>query len=278
MSRPADIPDGLVADAGDGPLLFRFSSATDDPGLRHAITTRLGGGSRGRLAECNMSLLAPEPHAVTMGNRESVATAARMDLANWVCVEQVHGAGIRRATSADRGRGARDATGRLAATDALITTEANTALVVLGADCGLVLLRAPGRRALAVVHAGWRGLAQGVVARAVTALCEAAGLGPQQLQACVAPAIGPCCYQVGPEVLQALDRAPGELGSAFTTREGSLWLDIQHACMLQLITGGLQQGQVTGSDVCTSCRRDLFYSARGDGEPTGRFALIAMLE
>ena len=61
-------------------------------------------------------------------------------------------------------------------------------------------------------------------------------------------------------------------------RAGTLWLDVEEACKLQLQWAGLREEGVTVTGVCTSCRRDLFYSARGDGEPTGRFALVGMLE
>jgi len=278
MSRPADLPRALVAGTHRRPLLLHFRAAVGGPGLRHAITTRQGGESRGRLIGCNMSFQAPEPEATTLANRQAVASAARTDLDNWVCAEQAHGARFARVRAADRGRGAREPGSRLPATDALITTEVNTALVILGADCGLILLWAPGHKALGVVHAGWRGLAEGVAVQAVSALCEAAGLAPSQLRACVAPAIRSCCYQVGSEVREVLAHAPGELGRAFKARDGRLYLDIQRACMFQLEAGGLQREWIAGSDLCTACHRDLFYSARGDGEPTGRFALVAMLE
>jgi YfiH family protein len=180
-------------------------------------------------------------------------------------------------TRADRGRGSRRLGDRLPATDALITTEPGITLVVFGADCGLVLLRAPGGQGIGVVHAGWRGLAAGVIPTAVAALGEATGSPPSQLYAGVAPAIGVCCYEVGPEVQEALALTPGGLQQAFSERSGNLHLDIGQACVLQLAAAGVRKSGIATSGLCTSCRRDLFYSARGDGEPTGRFALLAML-
>ena len=278
MSPLADLSPALVPVESNGLLFFRFRSAAGTTSLRHAISTRRGGTSAGPLASCNLGLPAAEPPEVTLANRLALARAAGIQSDRWVLGEQVHGAGVARVGTADCGRGARDPGGRLPATDALVTTEPGVALAVLGADCGLVLLWAPGGRALAVAHAGWRGLAAGVLARTVEATCRAASVAPGELRAGVAPAIGACCYRVGPEVREALTRAPSEMGAAFEERAGNLWLDVGRACVLQLLSAGLREEQVAPATVCTACRRDLFYSARAEGEPTGRFALVAMWE
>ena len=278
MSTHPDPSPALLAEDVNGLLYFRFRAVSETGGPPHAISTRFGGRSTGRLASCNMSFFAGEPTEITLGNRQALALASGIQLERWVLGEQVHGAHVARVGLRDRGRGARDAESRLPATDALVTTEAGVALAVLGADCGLVLLWVPGKRALSVAHAGWRGLAAGVLSTAVGGVCTAASAKPPEICAAVAPAIGSCCYQVDAEVRRALVPAPGDLEQAVEEREHSYWLDIAEACKLQLLAAGLREKRVTVSGVCTSCRRDLFYSARGDGEPTGRFALVATLE
>jgi len=225
-----------------------------------------------------MTFRNPEPAEVTLGNREAFARAAGIPLERWATGRQVHGATVVRVGVQDCGRGARDPGGRLPATDALVTTEAGVALAVFGADCGLVLLWAPQTPAIAVAHAGWRGLAAGVLSRAVGELSALASAAPADLRAALAPAIRACCYTVGPEVREALVQAPGKLEAAFVQRRGRLWLDVEGACVEQLVSSGLGRDHIIRTGVCTACRHDLFYSARGDGEPTGRGVLVAMLE
>ena len=230
------------------------------------------------MGENNMSFRDAEPTAKTLANREALASAAGIPLERWVTARQVHGAAVARVGLADCGRGAREPGSRLPATDALVTTEAGVALAVFGADCGLALLWCPQKPALGVAHAGWRGLAAGVLVRAVEELCALASVEPREIRAGLAPAIRACCYAVGPEVREALTRAPGNLATAFVARGDRLWLDVEEACVGQLVAAGLSPDDVVRTGVCTACRRDLFYSARGDGEPTGRCVLVAMME
>lgn len=278
MSKPTEPSPALCASEADGLLFFRFRALAGAGGLRHAVSSRLGGRSRGPFAESNMSFRSGEPARVTLANREAFAAATGIALESWVTARQVHGATVARVSVGDRGRGARDPGGRLPATDALVTTEAGVALAVFGADCALVLLWSPEKPAIAVAHAGWRGLAAGVLSGAVGELSALASVEPGEVRAALAPAIRACCYTVGPEVKEALARAPGKLEAAFVQREGRLWLDVEEACVEQLVWSGLSREHIVRTGLCTACRRDLFYSARGDGEPTGRVVLVAMLE
>jgi len=278
MCRSADLSPSLLATERDGLLFFRFRAAVEASGPRHAISTRLGGKSEGRTAHCNLSLVAGEPAETILANRLALGRATGIELDRWVSGRQVHGDSVARVGIGDCGRGARDAESRLPATDALVTSEPEVGLAVLGADCGLVLLWVPAGRGLAVAHAGWRGLAAGVLTKTVETLCSAASVEARALRAGVAPAVGACCYQVGTEVRDALSRAPGRLTRAFRRRRGSLWLDVEQACVLQLVSAGVPEAHIARAGVCTACHGELFYSARGDGEPTGRFALLAMLK
>jgi YfiH family protein len=278
MSGPRELPRALRASQAKRPLFFRFRALVGAAGLRHAISSRLGGYSTGPLAQSNMSFRDIEPTEETLANREALASAAGIPLERWVAGQQVHGAAAARVTFRDCGRGAREPGSRLPATDGLVTTEPGVALAVFGADCALALLWSPEKPAIGVAHAGWRGLAAGVLSRAVEELCALASVEPADVRAGLAPAIRACCYTVGAEVKEALTRAPGELATAFVERGGRLWLDVEEACVAQLVAAGLDRDKVIRTGVCTACRRDLFYSARGDGEPTGRCVLVAMME
>ena len=135
------------------------------------------------------------------------------------------------------------------------------------ADCLTVLLVDPCRRAVAAVHAGWRGTALAVTRAAVEALAKG-GSRAADLLAALGPGIGPCCYQVGDDVKAAF----GPAGAAFfkPTPRGRDHLDVRAANRQQLIEAGLDGSRIGGVDECTFGRSDLYHSYRRDGPRSGR--------
>jgi hypothetical protein len=190
-------------------------------------------------------------------NREDVLAAigARLPVA-WA--QQVHSA---RVLAARRGRSGEG--------DALVADAAGLALSVASADC-VPLLIAAGERVTAV-HAGWRGIAAGVISAAVTRLAadaEAAGdaSDPAAWSAWIGPAIGPCCYEVGPEVADRVAAASSD--EAIVPRPGARpHLDLPIAVLAQLVRAGL--GTVRPTLWCTRCEPDRLHSYRRDGPTTG---------
>ncbi len=162
--------------------------------------------------------------------------------------KQVHGATLLRGRAGECGEG-----------DALFTAEPGLALAIATADCVPVLLASP--QGLAAVHAGWRGLAQGVLAPAVAALGATA-----EITAWIGPAIGQCCYEVGDEVAQQVVDA----SSVAVTRPGPRGrphLDLAGAARMQLEKAGV--GQIELLISCTQCDERL-WSYRRDGKGAGR--------
>jgi len=153
--------------------------------------------------------------------------------------------------------------GPLAEADGQATASRGLATMVLAADCAPVALVAPG--AVAMLHAGWRGLAAGVLEEGVQALRALAGAGP--LLAIVGPCAGPCCYEVGPEVAQAL-------GEPSTTGGGRGTVDLRAAAHARLLAAGV--AEVTDARACTICD-ERFFSHRREGERAGRQAGLAWL-
>jgi YfiH family protein len=135
------------------------------------------------------------------------------------------------------------------------------------ADCLPVLLVDPVGRRVAAVHAGWRGTAAGVAARAVEAL-RRAGSRPADLAAALGPAIGPCCYEVGEELRAAF----GDAGSDFFRPgpRGRPHLDVRGANRRQLVESGVPADRIADLDECTFCRPELYHSYRRSGPGAGR--------
>jgi YfiH family protein len=151
--------------------------------------------------------------------------------------------------------------------DAGVSTRPGWLLGVQTADCLPVLLVDPRRRLVAAAHAGWRGAAAGVAARAVEALV-ARGSRPEDLVAALGPAIGACCYEVGEDVRAAF----GPSGAPFfhAGPRGRAHLDVRAANVRQLLDAGLAPERLHHVADCTRCRADLYHSYRRDGRAAGR--------
>jgi YfiH family protein len=144
--------------------------------------------------------------------------------------------------------------------DALWTDEPGLPMLALSADClPIAVVTTEGRPMLAVIHAGWRGLASGVIDTSVHAL------GEGRKVAVIGPAIGPCCYEVGPEVSELFDA---------DLTEGRM-LNLQEAAARALRRAGVDS--VDRVELCTSCNPELFFSYRRDGAPHGVQGVIGAL-
>jgi YfiH family protein len=152
-------------------------------------------------------------------------------------------------------------------------------LAIRTADCIPILMADPRTRAIAAVHAGWRGTAARVAARAVSELARQFASRPQDLVAAVGPSIGACCYQVGAEVLEAF-RAAGaeesEIREWFAAERGGnrLRLDVAGANRDQLLAAGMSEARVAVCGLCTRCHPEVFHSYRRDGTSAGRLAAV----
>ena len=164
-------------------------------GVGALMTTRAGGVSAGRYASMNLGAAVGDDAGRVAANRAALAEAIG---AAPVFLRQVHGARVVRVGAADAAAGA-----PLQEADAAVTTEPGVACVVQAADCLPVLFAAPGGRAVAAAHAGWRGLAAGVVEAAVEAVCVAGQCRPGEVSAWLGACIGPRAFEVGADVLEA---------------------------------------------------------------------------
>lgn len=161
--------------------------------------------------------------------------------------------------------------------DASVTTEPGVACAVLVADCLPVLFAAPESRGVAAAHAGWRGLAGGVLEATVAALCEAASCEPRDLDAWLGPCIGPDAFEVGGDVLGAFGADPQHPPSTFrpAPRAGKWLADLPRLARNRLAVAGVGH-VVDGGALCTVADPSRFFSFRRDGV-TGRMAAAVRL-
>ncbi|MEK6327316.1 MAG: polyphenol oxidase family protein [Actinomycetota bacterium] len=222
-------------------------------GARAAFSTRLGGVSEGPFASLNLGRLTGDLPDAVRENRHRLAAAIEIDPELVLIGRQVHGAEVVRHTRPPEPRVFANPAPGLPEADGQATARRDLAPLVLVADCLPVALAGPA--GVAMIHCGWRGLAAGIVERGVDEVeAEAAAVGP---------GIGPCCYEVGDEVLVAFER----LG--LDVAEGRM-LDLRRAARGLLERAGVEAVEV--SEECTSCQPELLFSHRRDGERTGRQA------
>lgn len=142
--------------------------------------------------------------------------------------------------------------------DALVDCGPGAALGVKTADCLSILLVDPGTRAIAAVHAGWRGTVAGIAARAVELLHARYGADPAGIEAAIGPGILRCCFEVGPEVA-------AEFGQS-----GRVHIDLEAINRSQLRAAGVSEARLHTSGLCTACDIGEFYSFRREKEQAGR--------
>jgi purine-nucleoside/S-methyl-5'-thioadenosine phosphorylase / adenosine deaminase len=155
--------------------------------------------------------------------------------------------------------------------DALATDRPGVLLGIFTADCVPVLVVDPRRRVCAAVHAGWRGTAAGVARKAISHLASRYGCNSAELHAAIGPAIGSCCYEVGPEVIAAFREEVGEdLDPFLVTRGERGMIDLRGLNRLALLETGIPEERITMVGPCVSCATAVFHSHRREQGGAGR--------
>jgi polyphenol oxidase len=156
--------------------------------------------------------------------------------------------------------------GNLGRGDALLDNTPGAKLAIKTADCVPILLADERLHAVAAVHAGWRGTVAAIVQQAVESMRERFGTDPANLAAALGPAIGECCYEVGPDV------------AAHFGRQERAHINLVEANLRQLLAAGLSGNRIYAAGLCTMCRADEFHSYRRDREAAGRmYSFIGIL-
>ena len=242
------------------------------PGVGAVMTTRAGGTSTGRFATLNLRDGVGDDPAAVRANQRLLGAAIG---AAPVLLEQVHGARVVGIGAADAQPG-----GPVHVADASVTGEPGIACVVHVADCLPVLLAARNGRAVGAAHAGWRGLAAGVLEATVREVSEAAACAPGEIVAWLGACIGPASFEVGADVLEAFGVSPAALARPGSERfrpgrAGKWWADLPMLAHDRLRAAGV--ATIDGGRWCTVADASRFFSFRRDGV-TGRMAAAVWLE
>lgn len=226
-----------------------------------AFSTRPGGVSEGAFASLNLGLLTDDAGENVRENRSRLASALGFEAEQVTFARQVHGTRLLDQSSSfdcslSVSGNDKEQTNGLAEADGHVLREAGSAALVFTADCLPVAVAGSG--GVAMLHVGWRGLAGGILAAGAEAV--------EATSAAIGPGIGPCCYEVGEEVLDAFS----DLGEGIAAGR---MLDLAEVARRQLAAAGVERIESAG--LCTSCEDGLFFSHRRDQGRTGRQGGVA---
>ncbi|BCM93047.1 polyphenol oxidase [Abditibacteriota bacterium] len=252
---------------------MQFSIFEGVTGFYHALSTRAGGVSTGEFSSLNLGFHVGDDAGAVQENRRLFAQNAGFNLARLVAAQQVHGTNVRVVSSDNAGQGALEWESALPDCDALITDETDLPLLIQVADCAPVLLIDPLNRALAVVHAGWRGALEGAASNALKIMQREFATEPDKVLVAIGPCLNVDNLEVGEEVA-----AQVEAKNAGAVVRGSFpkpHLDLRTIIRDDLVNTGVLEANIETSPLCTRERNDMFFSHRGQNGNAGRFGLVA---
>lgn len=242
------------------------------PGLQHAFLTRHHGVSPPPFKSLNFSVMEGDTEQNVKGNWDRLAGSTGIGAERFLTLRQIHGDRILHVKSGSPGVGV----GPGLEYDAVISDARGIALCIKTADCAPVLLADRELKAVAAVHAGWRGTSLQIAGKAAQAMFDSFGTDPACLLAAIGPSICSCCYEVDSPVRDAMTGVPGE--ELFVPcRPGKWRFDLPGANRLQLIKAGVPESSIFLSGLCTACRTDLFFSHRAERR-TGRQLNFIMID
>ena len=259
-------------------VVYHTSSVLEEQGIIHGFSTRLGGVSEGHFASLNLRGGGPHPddRELVRENYRRFCAALGADPAGLVLSRQVHEDTVRHVTAADAGKGFSAPVDYTA--DALITNEPGLNLMVFSADCIILLLHDPVTRSIGAVHAGWRGTALDLPAKAVREMGRLFGAKPGDVRVAIGAGIGSCCFETHDDVPDAMRTAFGGGVEAYIRPRGAKWtVDLKGINAWRLREEGVDPGQIDVCATCTACRTDLYWSHRIFGNKRGlQGALIGL--
>jgi len=229
------------------------------PGLHHGFPERTGGVSTGARTSLNLGKRWGDSVEIVEENRRLLAAHAGYDPAELQATRHVHGTAVW-------------AVGEPLAADAefdgLVCDRPGPVLGAFAADCVPILFADPEARVIGAAHAGWRGTVAGIAANVVTRMAER-GAWRAQIRVALGPSIGPCCFEVGPEVVAEFRAAFGEVPGLVVAGPHKDHLDLRVALRTALERAGIAPDHIDDRPPCTKCEPDRFFSYRRDGKDGG---------
>jgi len=240
-------------------IRFYRSSVLPRDGFTHGFPERTGGVSTGLRASLNLGMRWGDDRENVEHNRRLVAAEAGYDPAQLQVMRHVHGTNVWTV-----GEPLADG----AEFDGLVCDRVGPVLGAFAADCIPLLFAEPDARICGAAHAGWRGTVAGV-ARNVVERMAALGARPERIRVALGPSIGPCCFEVGPEVTGAFRAALGEPAGMIVAGPRKDHIDLRVATRAVVERAGVAADHIDDRPPCTQCETERFFSYRRDGQAGG---------
>ena len=244
--------------------------------ITHCFTTRVGGVSTGECCSLNFALNRNDTQENVKENFKRLCSVLGIDFNKLVFSNQIHDNKVKVVDESDRGKGIvrkSDIVGY----DALITDKRQVPLVTFYADCVPVLLFDTRKKAIGAAHSGWKGTVAQIAGETVQAMTDNFGCFPDDMEAVIGPSIGKCCFEVGEEVYNDFkDKIAWSEKFCAKAGNNKWYIDLQEIIKNTLLNNGLSKDRISISNVCTKCRKDIFFSHRGDRGKTG--CMVAVLQ
>lgn len=257
--------------------IYSVRSLERYPELLQGITTRLSpNGEDWNLSARRGTPQHPPSWERAVANRETLAERLGISPGRMVGCQQIHGSEVALVTGEDAGKGMRPDRPSIQGADAMVTDEPGLYLLALSADCPPVFFYDPRKRAIGLAHSGWKGTVGQIAARVVEDMGRHFGSSPSDIVAAIGPSIGVCCYEVGPNVVEAAEPAfPAAWQEGILEkRDGAIYFDLQAGIRRSLLDAGLQPGNISVEPVCTAHNLHTFYSHRGEKGQCGLFGAV----
>lgn len=241
----------------------------------HMFTTKFGGVSTGHLSSLNLGFNRGDERENVLQNYQILAEYFHVPRERMTMTKQVHGDCVRIVDEKTMGMGLGQP--MCWETDAIVTNLPNVPLCGYYADCVVTMLHDPVSRCIGVCHSGWRGTANGILAKTVRTMCEQYGADPANIQAVIGPSIHQCCFETDADVPDAMRETMGDTVEPFIEKRGEKYfIDLQGINRMRLEQAGV--GNIVESGLCTKCMHEEFWSHRATNGLRGVQAGIIMLE
>jgi hypothetical protein len=256
---------------------FLFENLSRRKGIIHFISTRDGGASKPPFNALNLSFNVSDDPKNVLHNRRVLAEALGIKMESITTAKQVHNNKVAVVTRNMRGRGASDHDSALDGIDAMVTNVPNICLMIQVADCVPILFYDPVKKVIAAAHAGWRSTVLKIAQNTVNIMVKKYKSDPNNIYVGIGPSIGPCCYQVGHEVVHEVTSNLKNEKGLIKIKNDLSYFDLWEANKRQIIEAGVPGSNIEVSGICTKDDCDTFFSSRAMNGVTGRFGAGIML-
>jgi polyphenol oxidase len=248
--------------------------------IKHFVSTIHGGVSDGAYASLNIGFGTDDDQLLVLQNRKILAKSVDIPLESFVFLNQVHKSHVALVTPDMKGFGAFSRDTAICSTDAMITNSPDICLFVMSADCVPLLFFDPVKRAIGACHAGWRGTVDRAPVSTLKAMNRYFGTNSADVLVAIGPSIGPCCYNVGGEVIDSVLRSFGSTDDLirFDKFDWQPYFDLWSSNKYLLHEAGVSDKNIEISGLCTQCHHADFFSSRHGKGITGRFGAGIMLK